>query len=42
MASKLTDNGIIEGNRMILPEHRNAYVAHMHELDRKEKPVGRR
>lgn len=39
MASKLTDNGIIESSRMILIEHRDAYVNHMHEINRKEKPI---
>lgn len=39
MASKLTENGVYEGSRMILPEHREAYVAHMHEINRKEKPI---
>ncbi|MGF6356179.1 ATP-dependent helicase/DNAse subunit B [Paenibacillus sp. 4624] len=39
MASKLTDNGIIESSRLILPEHRDAYVDHMHEINRKEKPI---
>ncbi|MEN1985863.1 YolD-like family protein [Paenibacillus hubeiensis] len=39
MSGKLYDNGIFEGSRMILPEHREAYLGHMHELNRKEKPV---
>ncbi|MDK8193786.1 YolD-like family protein [Paenibacillus sp. UMB7766-LJ446] len=39
MAGKLDDNGVFEGSRMILPEHRDAYVAHMHELNRKDRPV---
>jgi hypothetical protein len=39
MTSKLNDNGVFEGSRMILPEHREAYVAHMQELNRREKPI---
>lgn len=39
MGSKLSDNGVFEGSRMILPEHREAYLVHMHELNRREKPA---
>lgn len=39
MGNKLNDNGVFEGSRMILPEHREAYLVHMHELNRREKPV---
>ncbi|CAM3234681.1 YolD-like family protein [Paenibacillus taichungensis] len=39
MSSKLNANGVYEGSRMILPEHREAYLAHMHEINRKEKPI---
>lgn len=39
MSSKLNDNGIIESSRLMLPEHREAYLAHMHESNRKEKPI---
>ncbi|QLG39414.1 YolD-like family protein [Paenibacillus sp. E222] len=39
MGSKLSDNGIYEGSRMILPEHKEAYLAHMREQERRGKPV---
>ncbi|MCZ1265404.1 YolD-like family protein [Paenibacillus tundrae] len=39
MASKLTGNGIIEESRIILPEHREAYVKAMNEQERRGKPV---
>lgn len=38
MASKLTENGVYEGSRMILPEHREAYLAEMEEQKRRGKP----
>ncbi|WP_128102772.1 YolD-like family protein [Paenibacillus sp. DCT19] len=38
MASKLGDNGIYEGSRIILPEHREAYLAQMEEQKRRGKP----
>ncbi|WP_405154796.1 YolD-like family protein [Paenibacillus sp. FSL K6-0108] len=39
MASKLTDNGVFEGSRIILPEHREAYLIAMSEQERRGKPV---
>lgn len=39
MASKLTGNGIFEGSRIILPEHREAYLDEMSEQERRGKPV---
>ncbi|MFE6076720.1 YolD-like family protein [Paenibacillus sp. NPDC057886] len=39
MASKLTANGVYEGSRIILPEHREAYVKAMSEQERRGKPV---
>lgn len=39
MASKLTGNGIIEGSRIILPEHREAYLNEMNKQERRGKPV---
>ncbi|CAM4460947.1 YolD-like family protein [Paenibacillus xylanexedens] len=39
MASKLTANGVYEGSRMILPEHREAYLAEMELQKRRGKPV---
>lgn len=38
MASKLTENGMYEGSRIILPEHREAYLAEMEEQKRRGKP----
>ncbi|MEC0125369.1 YolD-like family protein [Paenibacillus pabuli] len=39
MASKLTGNGIFEGSRIILPEHREAYLNEMSVQERRGKPV---
>jgi hypothetical protein len=39
MASKLTGNGIIEGSRIILPEHRQAYLNEMDKQEQRGKPV---
>ncbi|MNB97106.1 YolD-like protein [compost metagenome] len=39
MGKKLVGNGIIESSRMILTEHRDAYLEHMNQLNRREKPT---
>lgn len=39
MASKLAGNGIFEGSRIILPEHREAYLNEMSVQERRGKPV---
>ncbi|MGF6354100.1 hypothetical protein ABIE27_002010 [Paenibacillus sp. 4624] len=39
MASKLTGNGVFEGSRIILPEHREAYLQEMSVQERRGKPV---
>lgn len=39
MASKLSANGIYEGSRMILPEHREAYLYEMSKQERRGKPI---
>ncbi|APO43361.1 hypothetical protein BS614_04370 [Paenibacillus xylanexedens] len=39
MASKLTANGVYEGSRIILPEHREAYLAQEALQRRRGKPV---
>ncbi|WP_433581360.1 YolD-like family protein [Paenibacillus amylolyticus] len=39
MASKLSENGIYEGSRLILPEHREAYLAQEELQRRRGKPV---
>ncbi|WP_127539407.1 YolD-like family protein [Paenibacillus illinoisensis] len=38
MASKLSGNGMYEGSRMILPEHREAYTALLEEQKKRGKP----
>jgi len=38
VASKLSGNGIYEGSRIILPEHREAYTALLEEQKRRGKP----
>ncbi|WP_145322973.1 YolD-like family protein [Paenibacillus xylanexedens] len=39
MASKLTANGVYEGSRIILPEHREAYLAQEALQRRRGKPA---
>ncbi|HBU81786.1 MAG TPA: YolD-like family protein [Paenibacillus sp.] len=39
MASKLTANGVYEGSRIILPEHRDAFLKDQKEQERRGKPV---
>ncbi|MBB6020399.1 hypothetical protein HNR77_001460 [Paenibacillus sp. JGP012] len=39
MASKLTGNGVFEGSRIILPEHREAYLQEMSVQEKRGKPV---
>ncbi|MBY0117832.1 YolD-like family protein [Paenibacillus xylanexedens] len=39
MASKLSENGMYEGSRLILPEHREAYLAQEELQRRRGKPV---
>lgn len=39
MASKLTGNGVFEGSRIILPEHRDAYLQEMSLQEGRGKPV---
>lgn len=38
MGSKLQDNGLFESSRMILPEHREAFIAREEEKMIREKP----
>ncbi|MFK0524724.1 YolD-like family protein [Paenibacillus illinoisensis] len=38
MASKLAGNGLYEGSRLILPEHREAYLAEMEKQKRRGQP----
>ncbi|EJW14693.1 YolD-like family protein [Paenibacillus alvei] len=37
--SKLNGNGIFEGSRFILPEHREAYLEQQHERARRQRPM---
>ncbi|EHS57827.1 YolD-like family protein [Paenibacillus kribbensis] len=39
MGKKLEGNGIWESSRMILPEHRDAYLRLMKEQGRRDKPT---
>lgn len=39
MANKLTANGVYEGSRIILPEHREGFLNDQKEQERRGKPV---
>ncbi|MFW5434469.1 YolD-like family protein [Paenibacillus apiarius] len=39
MSKKLQANGLFESSRMMLPEHKEAYVRHQQSLERKRRPV---
>ncbi|KAA8750080.1 YolD-like family protein [Paenibacillus sp. UASWS1643] len=39
MSSKLAGNGLFESSRMILPEHREAWLEHQAKALEKEKPI---
>ncbi|WP_336765809.1 YolD-like family protein [Paenibacillus sp. USHLN196] len=39
MSKKLSNNGLFESSRIILPEHREAYTQHMSKVDKKAKPL---
>lgn len=39
MASKLEGNGLFESSRMILPEHKEAYIQYMTHKDEHSKPI---
>lgn len=39
MRSRLKDNGLYESSRMILPEHREAWLAQCEQQERRGKPV---
>ena len=39
MSKKLTDNGLFDSSRMMLPQHRETILAHQKELNRIMKPV---
>jgi hypothetical protein len=39
MSKKLQGNGLFESSRMMLPEHKEAYIEHQQGLDRKVRPI---
>lgn len=39
MRSRLKDNGLYESSRMIMPEHREAWMTQQEQLLEKEKPI---
>jgi hypothetical protein len=39
MSKKLRGNGLFESSRMMLPEHKEAYLLHQQELNRRKLPV---
>lgn len=39
MSKKLTDNGLFDSSRMMLPQHKEEILKHQHELNRQVKPV---
>lgn len=38
MSKKLEANGLFESSRMMLPEHKEAYVRHQQQLQKKKRP----
>lgn len=39
MSKKLTDNGLFDSSRMMLPQHKETILVHQKELNRITKPV---
>lgn len=39
MSKKLTDNGLFDSSRMMLPQHKETILIHQKELNRMAKPV---
>ncbi|MBD7967867.1 YolD-like family protein [Paenibacillus gallinarum] len=39
MSKKLQQNGLFESSRMMLPEHREAYVQHQQKLAPRSRPI---
>jgi len=39
MSKKLTNNGLFDSSRMMLPQHKEEILKHQHELNRRVKPV---
>lgn len=38
MSKKLQGNGLFESSRMMLPEHKEAYILHQQSLQKKSRP----
>lgn len=38
MSKKLQGNGLFESSRMMLPEHKEAYLAHQHHVQKQPRP----
>lgn len=39
MSKKLQKNGLFESSRMMLPEHKEAYIQHQQNLRKKSRPL---
>lgn len=39
MSKKLQGNGLFESSRMMLPEHKEAYIAHQQTIRRQTRPL---
>lgn len=39
MSKKLTDNGLFDSSRMMLPQHKEEILRHQHEMNSRTKPV---
>lgn len=39
MSKKLSNNGLWESSRMMLPQHKEALLRHQHEQHRQERPL---
>lgn len=39
MSKKLEGNGLYESSRMIIPQHRQAYLQHQFEIAKQDKPI---
>lgn len=39
MSKKLQGNGLFESSRMMLPEHKEAFIRHQQDLAKKQRPL---
>jgi hypothetical protein len=39
MSKKLQKNGLFESSRMMLPEHKESYLLHQQQLDKRTRPI---